>query len=201
MSEWYYTKGEQRHGPVATDELNQLAASGVLDASDLVWREGMTDWLPASGVEGLTVPNRAVLMPGPQSTGRSSDAATVLLTDFKVPQTVMATVGLAALMTVLLYLWSFRLYPLVMWLAALLGVWLIIMSVRLKAAFTPTTAFKSVVWLVLIVGILPPLFAILDVILDLGENAALLYAIIILPVGAYSLVKMREMMRATTPSM
>ena len=36
--------------------MKQLASSGQLKPSDLVWQTGMTSWKPASGVEGLVFP-------------------------------------------------------------------------------------------------------------------------------------------------
>jgi len=52
---WYYGDGEQRQGPVSTDELRQLASTGRLRADDLVWKRGMAEWMPAAEVEGLFV--------------------------------------------------------------------------------------------------------------------------------------------------
>ncbi len=60
MAEWYYTSSNQQKGPISWDELRQLAASGILQPTDLVWKEGMLDWLKASKKEGLfSDPNRA----------------------------------------------------------------------------------------------------------------------------------------------
>jgi GYF domain 2 len=50
---WYYAKGDQRQGPVTSDQLRALAKSGALNPTDLVWTEGMTDWEKASSVTGL----------------------------------------------------------------------------------------------------------------------------------------------------
>jgi hypothetical protein len=51
--EWYYTLDGERHGPVSGAELKRLAASGELQPTDKVRKEGMADWLPASQVKGL----------------------------------------------------------------------------------------------------------------------------------------------------
>lgn len=51
--EWYYTQDGQRQGPVPVDVLQQKAASGELSPSELVWSEGMADWVPAQEVRGL----------------------------------------------------------------------------------------------------------------------------------------------------
>lgn len=52
--EWYYSKdGGDRKGPVTSKQLKELAASGELDPTDLVWAEGRDEWKPASGLKGL----------------------------------------------------------------------------------------------------------------------------------------------------
>jgi hypothetical protein len=48
MAEWYYTTNKQQMGPVSLEELRQLANNGVVQPADLVWREGMSDWVRAS---------------------------------------------------------------------------------------------------------------------------------------------------------
>ncbi|MBX9623945.1 MAG: DUF4339 domain-containing protein [Gemmataceae bacterium] len=58
-SQWYYSVGGQRFGPVPASELKSLATAGKLAGGDLVWKEGMTDWAPAKKVKGLIPP------PGP----------------------------------------------------------------------------------------------------------------------------------------
>lgn len=45
---WYYGKPDDRRGPVSDLELKELVVSGQIRESDLVWQEGMTDWIPAS---------------------------------------------------------------------------------------------------------------------------------------------------------
>ncbi len=51
--EWYYAKDNVQHGPVSAAELRQLAGRGELQPEDLVWREGMDDWIAAKRVKGL----------------------------------------------------------------------------------------------------------------------------------------------------
>lgn len=53
MSEWHYSSNGQQLGPVNSAQLKQLAASGQLQASDMVWKDGMADWAPASRIKGL----------------------------------------------------------------------------------------------------------------------------------------------------
>jgi hypothetical protein len=54
--EWYYAQQGQQRGPVDGGQLKKLAAAGTLAPTDLVWREGMADWKPASEIKGLLFP-------------------------------------------------------------------------------------------------------------------------------------------------
>lgn len=51
--QWYYSNQGKQLGPVPTERLKQLAASGQLQPSDMVWKEGMAQWAEASHVKGL----------------------------------------------------------------------------------------------------------------------------------------------------
>ena len=51
--QWYYMKGSERQGPVSSEQLKQLASSGQLLPSDLVWKEGMANWQPASRLSNV----------------------------------------------------------------------------------------------------------------------------------------------------
>lgn len=51
--DWYYTQRNERHGPVSPAKLKSLAAEGWLTPTDLVWKEGMPNWVPAGKVRGL----------------------------------------------------------------------------------------------------------------------------------------------------
>jgi hypothetical protein len=53
MAQWYYAHDQKQLGPVTWEKLRQLASSGGLDKTDLVWREGMSQWQKATTVEGL----------------------------------------------------------------------------------------------------------------------------------------------------
>jgi len=54
--QWYYGRGEERLGPVSTEELRHLITSDRLCANDLVCREGLNELTPAGDVEGLFLP-------------------------------------------------------------------------------------------------------------------------------------------------
>ena len=49
-------QGGQRRGPVEAAALKQLAINGQLKPTDMIWREGMPDWLPARQAKGLFPP-------------------------------------------------------------------------------------------------------------------------------------------------
>lgn len=68
----YRSQGKQ-HGPVTADELRTLAASGGIQRTDLVAKEGADKWVAAMAIEGLysrptAAAAHAVGAPGPRST-------------------------------------------------------------------------------------------------------------------------------------
>jgi hypothetical protein len=71
-SHWYYAKGRKKHGPLAGRKLKQLAASGEIEADDLVWKTGMQDWKPARSIKGLLQPAKSVA-PATDPNGSHSD--------------------------------------------------------------------------------------------------------------------------------
>ena len=87
-SQWYYSQGGQRQGPIAFDKLKELAASGQLGPTDLVWKEGMSQWAEAKSLKELfpiapatsgqlppTLPAAApVIPPIPATTATPADA-------------------------------------------------------------------------------------------------------------------------------
>jgi uncharacterized membrane protein len=51
MKSWFYSLNGEQKGPVTLQELQQLAAAGMIDrAKTLVWSEGMADWVPAGSI-------------------------------------------------------------------------------------------------------------------------------------------------------
>jgi hypothetical protein len=53
-NEWHYTQnGQPAPEPITTAQLRQLAAAGLLKPDDLVWQEGLTNWVPAGSIKGL----------------------------------------------------------------------------------------------------------------------------------------------------
>lgn len=52
---WWYARANQQFGPFSKADFKVLAASGPLQATDLVWKEGFTDWVTAESVSDLLV--------------------------------------------------------------------------------------------------------------------------------------------------
>ncbi len=53
MADWYYMKDGQKCGPVDTAALKHLAETGEFQPEDMIRREGMPNWVPASQEKGL----------------------------------------------------------------------------------------------------------------------------------------------------
>ena len=53
MAEWHYSRGSEQHGPVSSIQLKQMAASGELLPTDLIWKDGMPGWIAAGKIRGL----------------------------------------------------------------------------------------------------------------------------------------------------
>lgn len=65
-SQWHYTEKGQQRGPISAGELKAKADNGGLGPNDLVWKEGMAEWVPASKVKGLLgTPQAAAPSPPP----------------------------------------------------------------------------------------------------------------------------------------
>ena len=67
MSEesWFYAdSNQQQQGPISFGEIQQLAASGTIQPSTLIWKEGMASWTAASEVQGVYA-NPGTQTPGP----------------------------------------------------------------------------------------------------------------------------------------
>ncbi len=51
--QWYYGQNGVQKGPVSLEVIQQLLRGGHVKREDLVWKEGMANWAPASGVAEL----------------------------------------------------------------------------------------------------------------------------------------------------
>lgn len=61
---WFVGRAGERSGPFTTQSLRDMAADGRLAPTDLVWQEGMANWVPAASIRGLFAPHS----PGMQTT-------------------------------------------------------------------------------------------------------------------------------------
>lgn len=66
MKNWYYAQNGTRQGPVDADTIKRLFESGEIKADDLVWDEGMPDWVKASTVLSAAPPPLGGAAPAPQ---------------------------------------------------------------------------------------------------------------------------------------
>jgi len=80
--DWHYARGDQRHGPVSAAELKQLATTGRLSPSDLVWKAEWPDWRRADSIKGLfpaaspaSAPPLPPLGPRSEALQRATDTA------------------------------------------------------------------------------------------------------------------------------
>jgi hypothetical protein len=53
MEQWFYARDNNQMGPYAFEHVRALIASGALRAVDLVWKEGMPNWIPLHQVPDL----------------------------------------------------------------------------------------------------------------------------------------------------
>jgi hypothetical protein len=60
---WYYTCEGKQMEPVTGAELRQLAASGLLKPTDMVWTDGMDKWVRASSTRDLFSPEGRISTP------------------------------------------------------------------------------------------------------------------------------------------
>jgi hypothetical protein len=56
-AQWFYSDAQQQQlGPVTFEQIQQLAASGQIQPTTLIWTEGMPNWTAASQVNGVYNP-------------------------------------------------------------------------------------------------------------------------------------------------
>ncbi|MGA3065330.1 MAG: GYF domain-containing protein [Tepidisphaeraceae bacterium] len=65
--EWFYTDNGVQAGPVEFSVLQQMAAAGKIQPSELVWKQGMPNWTAAATIPGLfpAAPSPAPASPPP----------------------------------------------------------------------------------------------------------------------------------------
>src|SRR5262245_16889384 len=52
-AEWYYLSGGKQLGPVTSAQLRELVGAGRLQPTDMIWKDGLPQWIPANSVRGL----------------------------------------------------------------------------------------------------------------------------------------------------
>ena len=90
MADYYYALNGQQAGPVPEDQLTSLLQMGTINASTLVWREGMADWQPLSAVLGPIAASTAAQTPPPSfsTPGEATQVCAVSGRSFPVSQMV-----------------------------------------------------------------------------------------------------------------
>ena len=73
--EWYYGQDGVQRGPVTLAELRALVRTGQISPDDLVWFEGMPDWLPARDAAALWEEQTAGTVPLSRADPRVSPLA------------------------------------------------------------------------------------------------------------------------------
>ena len=53
MADWYFIQNDRQIGPVELELLQQAVSTGQVLPTDLVWHQGMPEWLPAKKVPEL----------------------------------------------------------------------------------------------------------------------------------------------------
>ncbi len=51
--QWQISRAGRQYGPCTSSQLKKAAESGQLQATDLLWKEGLVEWVAASSVKGL----------------------------------------------------------------------------------------------------------------------------------------------------
>lgn len=111
-SEWYFTRGGDREGPVNSRQLKALVKSGEIQPDTLVWKQGMRDWTAASSIPGLCTeagvsggPPTEPSSPTERDTGASNGrrlplADRILRTGFAIGRWVSIVIVLLAIVTI-----------------------------------------------------------------------------------------------------
>jgi hypothetical protein len=87
-SQWYVSINGESQGPFADAQLRELVSTGRLGPSDLVWRDGMAEWVGAGKIKGL-FPGGATPPPPPMTPRPAAPAAPVGVTVAPLAMTVV----------------------------------------------------------------------------------------------------------------
>lgn len=61
---WYVAINGKRQGPLSGNQIRQMAANGAIGPADLLWKEGMAQWVRCDSVKGLFAHASGGLAPG-----------------------------------------------------------------------------------------------------------------------------------------
>lgn len=93
-NEWFYIVGDKdQQGPVSANDLKRLAESGELRPDDLVWQEGLPEWLPASRLKGMNFTTPPSTEPTASPPAKRFDAEAVQSTLRDVQQKADSAAG------------------------------------------------------------------------------------------------------------
>jgi hypothetical protein len=89
---WFWAQGQQQNGPVQGSAIARLVADGKLGADDLIWKEGMAEWIPVSKVPALvkylkTPPQAPVVKIPPAAAARQASAPVIAYQNAPVDRT------------------------------------------------------------------------------------------------------------------
>jgi len=101
---WWYTKSGERLGPHTSDELKVLAANGRLAPTDMVWKEGLTDWLQASSIKGLFAGDGSSVPPPLQTGAQANTPPATPKANRKMHVVTKVAVWIAGIFVVLIVL-------------------------------------------------------------------------------------------------
>jgi hypothetical protein len=82
---WYYTREGQAMDPVSAEELKRMAAAGKLKPTDMIWKEGMAQWVRASTAKGLFQGGNGETAASPAPASRSEAVKPVREDEWDVP--------------------------------------------------------------------------------------------------------------------
>ncbi len=96
--QWFYSSAGMKTGPISTEQLRQLVASGQLKPTDVVQRQGTQNWVAILSIDGL-IPKaapevREVVLPEKHSPTGVNAAAIAM---FIVAGAAMAVTGIGIL--------------------------------------------------------------------------------------------------------
>ena len=58
MPQWYVSRDGGKNGPYEEDVLKQMAQAGQVAPTDMVWTEGLEDWVVATKLKGVFMSTR-----------------------------------------------------------------------------------------------------------------------------------------------